>query len=85
MFLRLVGLKRGEGIIMTNREWMQSLTDKELAYFLTLGLPVKDIRFKLDGYGMFPISINTISPRSISSHLGVEEWLKQEQEFEVVK
>lgn len=70
---------------MTNREWMQSLTDEELANFLTDGLPVKDIRFKLDGYGMFLSSINTTSSRYTSSHLGIEEWLKQEQEFEVVK
>lgn len=70
---------------MTNREWMQSLTDEELAYFLTAGLPVKDIRIGLDGYNMFGISVHTISHRYISSHLGIEEWLKQEQEFEVVK
>ena len=70
---------------MTNREWMQSLTDEELANFLTDGLPVKDNRFRLAGYGMFLSSINTISSRYTSSHLGIEEWLKQEQEFEVVK
>lgn len=70
---------------MTNREWMQSLTDEELANFLTQGLPLKDIRIIIEGYDMFVASIHAVSYRYISSHLGIEEWLKQEQEFEVVK
>lgn len=70
---------------MTNREWMQSLTDEELANFLTDGLYVRDIRIGLDGFNMFAMSVHIIAHRYNSSRLGIEEWFKQNQEFEVVK
>ena len=69
---------------MTNREWMESLTDTQLANFLTDGLILQSARIELKEYGMFVASVRTVSQRYTSSHLGIEKWFNQEQEFEVI-
>lgn len=62
---------------MTNREWLNSLSDHDLALFLSTGLEVMAI-----GYGdHFVVTIGDISRRYIMSHLGIEEWLNKPQEF----
>lgn len=72
----------------TNREWLESLTDKELAEFLTCGLFVHDRRMY---EGDVPVkrdcvaSLNMVSLRYTQSHEGVRQWLGSEQEFEVIK
>ena len=64
---------------MTNREWLNSLSDSDLARFLSTGLEVMAI-----GYGdHFVVSISDISRRYIMSHLGIEEWLNKPQEFTI--
>lgn len=75
----------------TNRDWLKSLTNKQLAEFLTCGLYVHDLR-KIEGN--LPegtvyvrdriIDFNSIKMSYIQSHTGVENWLNSPQEFEVI-
>lgn len=73
---------------MTNREWLATLSNKELSEFLTIGLCVK-FRQPIVGNTIIVtdgvVSIKDISLRYSISAYGVEEWLKSSQEFEVVK
>ena len=68
---------------MTNREWLASLSDEQLAEFCTstlyvtfVGQELKDIKF--------PLSVRHIAQRTTSSIEGFKEWLNKEQEFEVL-
>ena len=63
---------------MTNREWINSLTNKEQAEFYTTRLVVTPI-----GYYDTICIVNTskIAGRYSQSTIGVEEWLSAEQEF----
>ena len=69
---------------MTNREWLATLSDKELSEFLTVGLYVKYV-----GSGITTsetvISVSEISRRYIQSTIGLAEWLRSNQEFETIK
>lgn len=58
---------------MTNREWLNGLTDYELAQFLTSGLKVAS------GYS---VSIHDILRRYTLSTTGIREWFSEEQEYE---
>ena len=62
---------------MTNREWLQSLSDKELAEFLTCGIEIK--------YVSMPVAccynIREIASRYSSSSKGLEKWFSEKQEF----
>lgn len=73
---------------MTNREWLATLSSKELSEFLTIGLCVK-FRQPIVGNTIIVtddvVSIKEISLRYSISAYGVEEWLKSSQEFEVIK
>lgn len=75
---------------MTNREWLESLSNKQLAEFLTCGLYVHDLN---EIYSNLPgimrnqnrtVNLNEIKIRYIQSHTGVEDWLNRPQEFEVI-
>lgn len=73
---------------MTNREWLATLSNKELSEFFTIGLCVKFCQpivgntiICLEGV----VSIKDISLRYSVSAYGVEEWLQNNQEFEVIK
>ena len=67
--------------VKTNREWLNSLTNKELADFLTFGLPVKQI-----GTGQkMVINQRTLSLSGTLSDIGVQNWLSKRQEYEVWK
>ena len=68
---------------MTNREWLNNLTDKQLAAFLTNGLPCKydgdDSDFTI------LVSLKRVLFRGTCSEETLFRWLSEEQEFEVVK
>ena len=71
----------------TNRDWLKSLTNKQLAEFLTCGLYVK-LYYPIVGNiittSEMTISIQNIATRYIQSHTGIEHWLNSPQEFEVI-
>lgn len=67
----------------TNRQWLESLTDKQLAEFFTHGLIVTSVHY--DGVLPFPISIHQIAGSYMQSTLGIEKWLSQLQDYEVEK
>ena len=72
----------------TNRRWLESLTDKELAEFLTVGLYIHDRRSYVGNVSVirdYVINLNDIKGRYTQTHTGLIEWLKSEQEFEVIK
>lgn len=69
---------------MTNREWLATLSDKELSEFLTIGLWVKFCQPIVANLKSI-VSIDHISRRYSISTCGVEEWLNSSQEFEVIK
>ena len=66
----------------TNRQWLESLTDKQLAEFLTHGIMV---RTSYIGCPPFPISIHQIAVSYMQSTLGIEKWLSMPQEYVVVE
>lgn len=59
---------------------MESLSDNDLAAFLTLGLQVKTSYYP----SPFMVDITFVKQRYIQSQLGVKQWLNEEQEFEKV-
>jgi len=69
--------------MITNREWLESLTDKQLAQFLTNGLRVVSAHYM----GDYPFYINIVSLASkyTQSELGIEKWLSMPQDYEVVE
>ena len=75
---------------MTNRDWLNSLTNKQLAEFLTYGLYIHDLN---EIYNNLPeimrnqnrtVNLKQITMRYIQSHIGVEQWLNSPQDFEVI-
>ena len=66
----------------TNREWLESLTDRQLAEFLTSGLWVCSTHYVSEP---FMISINRISMNYTTSTAGVEKWLSMSQDYEIKK
>ena len=66
----------------TNREWLESLTDRQLAEFLTSGLYVCSMYYIGEP---FMISINRISMNYSTSMAGIEKWLLMPQNYEVEK
>ena len=67
---------------MTNKEWLNSLNESELASFLTIGLLVESTRYE----GIpFHINIADLSRRYISSYAGIYDWLSEEQEYGVYR
>lgn len=66
----------------TNRQWLESLTDKQLSEFFTHGLMV---RTSYIGCPPFPISIHQIAGSYMQSTLGIEKWLSMPQNYEVVE
>ena len=69
---------------MTNREWLATLSTKELSEFLTIGLWAKFCQPIVANLKSI-VSIQDISLRCNISTYGVEEWLNSSQEFEVIK
>lgn len=68
---------------MTNREWLNALTDKQLAAFLTNGLLCK---YDMDDSDFTVlVSLQRVLFRRTCSEDTLFRWLSEEQEFEVVK
>lgn len=68
---------------MANREWLNNLTDKQLAAFLT-----NDLRCKYYWYDSdftILVSLRRVLFRGTCSEDTLFRWLSEEQEFEVVK
>ena len=65
----------------TNRQWLESLTDQQLAEFFTHGLVVTTTHYM--GVLPFPISIHQIAGSYMQSTLGIEKWLSMPQDYEV--
>lgn len=70
---------------MTNKEWLNTLSSKELAAFLTCGLPCVMCRVPEGLVAKFIVDFSYIRGRYIDAKLGLENWLEQEQEFEVFR
>ena len=68
--------------MLTNRQWIESLTNRQLAEFLTYGIMVRNNY--LDCIP-FPISIHQIGGSYMQSTLGIEKWLEMPQDYEIVK
>lgn len=52
----------------TNREWLESLSDEDLAAFYTLGIQLKDNSY---------INLYRVAMSFTSSQQGIKEWLSQ--------
>ena len=63
---------------MTNRQWLESLSEFQLAAFHTTGIPVRMINFHTQP---FPIDVWTIAHQYIDSVLGINTWLNEPQEY----
>lgn len=72
----------------TNRQWLESLTDKELAEFLTCGLYVHSL-YSYEGNVPtsldYVVTLRMVTGRYTQSHLGLAEWLQSKQEYEVIR
>ena len=68
---------------MTNREWLNTLSDTQLASFLTNGLPCK--YYWDDSDFTVLVSLKRVLFRGTCSEDTLLRWLSEEQEFEVVK
>jgi hypothetical protein len=66
----------------TNRQWLESLTDKQLAEFFTLGLQVRSLRYHTEP---FLISIVQIAMGYTASIAGIEVWLSMPQDYIVAE
>lgn len=65
----------------TNRAWLESLTNRQLADFLTHGLI---LRLKAEPASIDCHSIKDILYRNTKSDDAIADWLSQNQEYEVV-
>lgn len=72
-----------EPSIPTNRQWLESLTDKQLAQFLIHGLKVESAHYI--GDYPFYINITCIASKYTQSTLGIENWLSMPQDYIVVE
>ena len=68
--------------MITNRQWLESLTNKQLAEFLTFGLLVRSVHYIGEP---FIISISQIAGHYTESTKGIEKWLSQLQDYEIEK
>lgn len=53
---------------MTNREWLESLSDEDLAAFYTLGIQLKDNSY---------INLHSVAMNFTSSQQGIKDWLSK--------
>ena len=67
----------------TNREWLASLTDKQLAQFLVYGLKVVSAHY-LGDYP-FHINLTCLASKYTQSELGIETWLSMPQDYIVAE
>lgn len=69
---------------MTNREWIESLTDTQLAEFFTHGLMVNFNTTEQHNIMNFPITIQQLAGSYMQSASGLEKWLSESQMYKVV-
>ena len=69
---------------MTNREWLASLSDEQLARFFTNGVLVNYHGNMSAFFPPFYLSILQVAYGYISSTEGIKKWLKEKQAYEVV-
>lgn len=68
--------------MMTNRQWLETLTDKQLALFFTFGLLVRSNHYDSEPFMMNVIQISMNYTASVA---GIERWLSMPQDYEVEK
>ena len=69
--------------MLTNRQWLETLTDKQLAAFLTDGLYVKYAHY-LGAYATY-LNIRQVASNYTQSQLGIEKWLNMPRDYEIVE
>ena len=69
--------------MLTNRQWLESLTDNQLAAFLTTGLYVRPAHYA-GTYATY-INIREVAAQYTQSQLGIEKWLSMPQDFVIVE
>jgi hypothetical protein len=67
---------------MTNREWLESLTNNQLAAFLSYGLLAEGAQVKTLP---FVVNLQMIAGRYTHTELGLREWFGRPQEFVIVE
>ena len=67
---------------MTNRQWLESLTNNQLAAFLSYGILVEGAQVKTLP---FVINLNIVAGRYTHTELGLREWFEHPQEFVIVE
>ena len=68
--------------MLTNREWLESLTDNQLAAFLSFGILVEGAQIKTSP---FVINLDIVAGRYTYSELGLRDWFGRPQEFVIVE
>lgn len=68
--------------MLTNREWLETLTDKQLAAFLSYGILAEGAQVKTLP---FVINLQMIAGRYTHTELGLRDWLERPQEFAIVE
>jgi hypothetical protein len=68
--------------MLTNREWLESLTDNQLAAFLSYGILAEGAQVKTLP---FVINLQMIAGRYTHTELGLRDWLERPQEFVIVE
>ena len=68
---------------MTNREWLESLSDEDLAAFLTTGLFCEYL-WAPKPQNTFVVNVQSIANRYTHSQIGIANWMSLEQEFKRV-
>jgi hypothetical protein len=68
--------------MLTNRQWLESLTDNQLAAFLSYGLLAESAQIKTLP---FVINLDIVTGRYTHTELGLRDWLGRPQEFIIVE
>jgi hypothetical protein len=68
--------------MLTNRQWLESLTNNQLAAFLSYGILVEGAQVKTLP---FVINLNIVAGRYTHTELGLREWFERPQEFVIVE
>lgn len=63
-------IELSEQYFPTNRDWLESLSDEDLAAFYTHGVLI-------ESYSQCPINLHQIVGNFMSSELGIKEWLSK--------
>ena len=69
--------------MLTNRQWLESLTNSQLAAFLTDGLYMTSAHY-LGAYATY-VNIRQVASNYTQPQLGIEKWLSMPQDFVIVE